>query len=825
MRHDFRSVASGTVIQTPSSPASEPVESRFALPGNGGRHSSHDGGAGTNAPRALTWNRYLAAVRRYKWLMALVILAAIGVGMLAARRVQPLYDVTSTIWIAPETQRDATLGPMRGEQVIHQAAWPELATSLAILDRVARRMALYVVPSDTNDVPLFVGVGADEQLRTGAYSLRVDPTARRYVLSLVSGPRVETGLFGDSIGRSIGLRWRPSPEALSRRRDVRFNVVSPRQAALALRAGLVASVPAGSNLLYLTLSGTDPQRITAIMRALVTEFIAQAQDLKKRNLVEVTRTLNEQLDVAGRDLQTAENALEAFRVRTITLPSETRPTMPPAGGTPGTAPAPTLDPVTQSYFTQQITYEGIRRDREMLERTLAGIRAGTLDLSALNALPVARGDASELQTSFRQLADLESQLAAARTQFTDAHPSVIELARQVKVIREEVIPRHAAALVTQLRMRENELGSQVASTSQQLRGIPMRSSEETRLRRNAMTRELLYGTLKTRYEEARLAEANAMPDVSILDEPVAPERPSSNRKLFVIMLATLLGIAAAAALALLLDRIDPRFRYAEQATDELGLEIIGAVPSARSQDLRNPQQAMQLVEAFRTIRLNVAQAADASGRILVTISSPNAGDGKSMIAANLAQSFADAGYRTLLIDGDIRRGELDKRFDVERTPGLLDYLNGLATLEQTLHKTSTERLWLFTSGSQQPHGPELLMTPVFPDLMTELQRRFEAVIVDSSPLGAGIDPFVLGAATINMLLVFREGESNRKLAEAKLKLLSRLPIRVLGVVLNGVSMGGDFQYYSYSESKEPKVPELETQLTEFARRSGLLSMK
>jgi succinoglycan biosynthesis transport protein ExoP len=760
--------------------------------------------------------------------MALVILAAAGIGVLAARRVQPLYVVTSTIWVAPETQRDATtLGPMRGEQVLHAAAWPELATSLAILDRVARRMALYVVPRDSNDAPLFVGVGAGEQPRTGTYALRIDPTARRYVLSLVNGLRVETGMLGDSIARSIGLRWRPSPQALSQRREVRFSVVSPRQAALALRGGLAASLPEGSNLLRLTLTGTDPQRITAIMRALVAEFIAQAQDLKKRNLVEVTRTLHDQLDVASRDLQTAENALEAFRVRTITLPSDARPAPPPVGTMPGTETGTQLDPVTQSYFTQQVTYETARRDRELLERMLAGIRAGTLDLSALNVLPVARGDGSELQASFRQLADLESQLAAARTQFTDAHPKVIELARQVKVLREQVIPRHAAAMVTQLRLRENALGSQVASTAQELRGIPMRSTEETRLRRNATTRELLYGTLKTRYEEARLAEASAMPDVTILDEPVAPEHPSSNRAPFVIMLAILLGIAAAAALALLLDRIDPRFRYPEQATDELGLEIIGAVPAARSQDLRNPQQAMQLVEAFRTIRLNVAQAADASGRILVTISSPNAGDGKSMIAANLAQSFADAGYRTLLIDGDIRRGELDKRFEVERTPGLLDYLNGLATLEQTLHTTSTERLWLITRGSQQPHGPELLMTPVFPDLMTELQRRFEAVVVDSSPLGAGIDPFVLGAATINMLLVFRAGESDRKLAEAKLKLLSRLPIHVLGVVLNDVSIGGDFQYYaySYSDKEEPKVPELETQLTEFARRSGLSSIK
>src|SRR5207237_398108 len=352
--------------------------------------------------------------------------------------------------------------------------------------------------------------------------------------------------------------------------------------------------------------------------------------------------------------------------------------------------------------------------------------------------------------------------------------------------------------------------------------------EEARLRRNVGTSENLYALLKSRSEEANLAEASAVSDVSVLDAPVAPEAPTSNRAPFVIALSTLIGIIAAGGLAFALDRYDPRFRYPEQASDELGLDIVGAIPGVKPDQIHAEPAATQLVEAFRTIRLSVSQVADPSGRVLVTISSPNAGDGKSMISANLAQSFADAGYRTLLVDGDIRRGELDKRFGIPRTPGLLDYVTGEATLDQALRPTSNDKLWLITRGTAQQRGPELLMSAVIPDLMTELQRRFEAVIVDCSPLGAGIDPFILGAATGNMLLVLRAGESNRKLAEAKLKLITRLPIRLLGVVLNDVRMAGDFQYYAYTYSdlkEEAKLPAIESQLDEFARRSGLLSLE
>jgi capsular exopolysaccharide synthesis family protein len=604
-----------------------------------------------------------------------------------------------------------------------------------------------------------------------------------------------------------------------------------------MRETLTSALPEGSNLLRVSLTGSNPQRLTNIMQALVDEFTSTAADLKKRNLVEVSRTLEKQLDVAAKDLHDAENALETFRVRTITLPTESQVAAPVAAPAPLPA-APTVastastadgagDQLSASLFKEQLSFDELRRERVELERTVATVRNGTMEPSALSMLPAVRRD-PDLQAALKTYADDEAKLASARKEFTDAHPTVRALTADLKAMREQTIPRATDALIAQLTMQEGDVQDQVQSMQRELRGVPIRSIEEARLRRNLGTAVDLYALLKTRSAEANLAEESAVTDVSVLDAPVVPETPTSNRAPFVIVLSAIMGIASAAGIAFLLDRYDPRFRYPEQASEELGLDIIGAIPAVKHEELRAQPEALQLVEAFRTVRLSVAQAADPSGRVLLTISSPNAGDGKSMISANLAQSFAEAGYRTLLIDGDIRRGELDKRFGVPRTPGLLDYVTGAATLEQVLHTTTNDKLWLMTRGTQQQRGPELLMSPVTPDLMTELQRRFEAVIVDCSPLGAGIDPFVMGAATGNMLLVLRAGESNRKLAEAKLKLITRLPIRLLGVVLNDVQMAGDFQYYSYSysdEKEETKIPALESQLDEFARRSGLLSLE
>ena len=784
----------------------------------------------------ISWTRYLAALRRYKILLVLVIAAAIGLGVMAARFVKPVYVVHSTIWITPDTRQNERAAPIRGDEVMHAAAWPELLTSFAILEKVARRLTLYVTPAAPADSTLFMDFRTTDQFQTGEYRLSLDSRGRRYTLFRNKAP-VENGIVGDSIGRNVGLLWAPPATALGRSRDVRFALVSPRTAALGMRETLTSSLPEGSNLLRVSLTGANPQRLTSIMQALVDEFISVAADLKKRNLVEVSKTLEKQLDVAAKDLHDAENALQVFRVRTITLPTESQVAAP----VPAPGPLPTAatvgstasaadgggDQLSATLFKEQLSSDELHRERVALERTVAAVRNGSTEPSALSMLPVARRD-PDLQAALKTYVDDETKLASARKEFTDEHPTVRALIADLKESRERSIPRAADALIAQLAMQEGDARDQVQSMERELRDVPVRSIEEARLRRNLGTAVDLYALLKTRSAEANLAEESAVTDVSVLDAPVLPEKPTSNRAPFVIVLSAIIGIGAAAGLAFLLDRYDPRFRYPEQASEELGLDIIGAIPAVKHEELRAQPEALQLVEAFRTVRLNVAQAADPSGRVLLTISSPNAGDGKSMISANLAQSFAEAGYRTLLIDGDIRRGELDKRFGVPRTPGLLDYVTGGATLEQVLHDTNNEKLWLMTRGTQQQRGPELLMSPVTPNLMTELQRRFEAVIVDCSPLGAGIDPLVMGAATGNMLLVLRAGESNRKLAEAKLKLITRLPIRVLGVVLNDVQIGGDFQYYSYSytdEGEDTKIPALQSQVDEFARRSGLLSLE
>lgn len=569
---------------------------------------------------------------------------------------------------------------------------------------------------------------------------------------------------------------------------------------MTLRDRLDIRFPPESNLLHITLRGDNPEQITAVMTAVLEEFVAAAANLKKRSVTEAGKALAQQVGYAEKQLHDAEAALENFRVQTITLPTES-----PADVT-GRAGA-ARDPVFENFFAQKIEFDNIRRERQVLEGTLAAVRQGQLDPSVLwSVRAVQDNPVPELKASLADLAAKQASLRAAQRSYTDDHKTVRDLKAEVEELNTHVIPRLVTALIAEQKQRELALDSQVQSTAQQLRAIPTRTTEETRLRREVEVRGTLYSMLKNKYEEASLAEASTVPDVSILDAPAVPQWPTRERGRYYIAMAFLASVGLAIALALLLDQFDRRFRYAEQATNEMGLEIIGVVPALEHAvpALRDPVEAAHAREAFRSIRLAVMHAFEATGRAIVTISSPGAGDGKSLLSSELALSFADANCRTLLIDGDIRRGELHAKFGVERLPGFVDYLAGGLTLEQVLRETNHERLTLLPRGASQLHGPELLLSPAMSDLIAELERRYDVVIVDSPPLGAGIDPFVLGTTTGNLLLVLRSGETDRRMAQAKLKVLKRLPVRLLGAVLNATRSEGDYRYYSYLYSDLPE---------------------
>jgi len=247
-----------------------------------------------------------------------------------------------------------------------------------------------------------------------------------------------------------------------------------------------------------------------------------------------------------------------------------------------------------------------------------------------------------------------------------------------------------------------------------------------------------------------------------------------------------------------MDRLDKRLRYVQQIGERLGLGIIGAVPHAAQKAKTDPAVVAQLLESFRSLRLNLCYAATQTRPLMFTVTSANASEGKSLVSANLALSFAEGGFRTLLIDGDLRRGSLHTTFATERRPGLVDVLIGNIGLGDALRSTSHPKLSLLPRGSRLATAPELLVSEAFHRMVAGLGADYDVVLIDSPPLAAGMDPHALCVATTNVLFVVRLAHTDGHYARQKLELLARFPVRILGVVANDVQEAvGLNKEYSY----------------------------
>ena len=774
-----------------SAPSGENVELiPYGSPAPWGLHDTSPG-----SEPGIPWARYIDALKRHTLVIIAIVAAGSAIGMFFARRVAPIYDVQSTVWIA--SAAPAQSGPIRPQQLLPSTSWVELLRSFAIIDPVVRNLRLNINYAAPGDSVFFSGFESLPSLRPGAYVLTTE-SGGRYVLSNAKGDPVERGALGDSIGRKFGFGWAPDARLFSRARTLPFRVSAPRSTSGALLSALRSSLPDDGQFLRITLSGTDPNRTAKTLNAWVEQFVASSGDLKKRHLLEFKKILGEQLGVAEGQLRESESQLERFRVSTITLPSG------------GAASQATPDGSIAGYFQQKGTLSSVERERSALEQLVANANGGPLNPQAFLALPMVMSNTPQLRAALDELSSRQAALRTEQQFLTDANPRTKQLSETIRVLQYETIPQIVQSVLQTLRAQERDYNARLASQSTELRSIPARAIEDARLFRQVSASESLYGVLKARYEEVSLAEAQTTPDLSILDFAVPPTHPNSNDAPRLLLLAVLASLAIAAAIALLHDRLDRRFRYPEQATNELGLAIAGTVPhlKARRGGDFNVDLMSQVVESFRTLRLAVRYDFPANGPVVLSVSSPNKHDGKSLVASNLAIAFASAGHRTILIDADVRCGTLHTTFGLQVTPGLVEYLSNGTDLDAVVQSTATDNLFLLPRGTRGNAAPGLLLSDQMLALIGTARQRFDVVIIDSPPFIAGVDAYALGAAAGSILVVLRQGVSDRKLAAAKLAVLDRLPIRILGAVINGIPAGGLYRYYGtdYSQSGSSRTP-------------------
>ncbi|NQU12256.1 polysaccharide biosynthesis tyrosine autokinase [bacterium] len=294
--------------------------------------------------------------------------------------------------------------------------------------------------------------------------------------------------------------------------------------------------------------------------------------------------------------------------------------------------------------------------------------------------------------------------------------------------------------------------------------------------------------------------------VTLLEPAIVLSNPIYPKKLRGMVIAAFMGIGVGLALAFFIEYIDDSIKLAEEVERELQLPFLGMVPAAQwdpddltAHRLDQLKQQGGVAEAYRVVRSAILFSfpREKLRSLLVTSAVPR--EGKTTTGVNMAIGFSQIEDRVLLVDGDLRRGEVHKYFSLERDQGLAEVLLGEVTPEEAVRQTEVPKLDVLTCGAYPSNPAELLLGWRLKEFLDWAYQRYNRVVFDGPPLMGIADSAILGSAVDGVMLIIWAGRTSRRYVRvAKMTAASR-GAKLFGFMLNNLEPGrvGYYHYYPY----------------------------
>jgi capsular exopolysaccharide synthesis family protein len=299
----------------------------------------------------------------------------------------------------------------------------------------------------------------------------------------------------------------------------------------------------------------------------------------------------------------------------------------------------------------------------------------------------------------------------------------------------------------------------------------------------------LYLNLLSNQAAVRLARAQNTPVVEQIEKAAAPKIPVRPIPLLYTALAGLVGLFIAAGAILIIDYFDDTLNSSQKIQEALGIPVIGEIPEVnpihRIGKLSPAKKNSLLLNALGILRININRLITQKTPRTVLITSSAPGDGKTMIATNLAKAFVQSGKKVALLDADLSNSTLHSRFGVDNQRGLSHILSEDLDWQDVAHDING--ITLVTSGTPSESFATLLESEKMTQLLKQIQKEVDLIILDGPPLFT-VDSQILASKAGGVLLVVRQGCTITAFARAMLDQLKLMNANVLGVVLNRVRL-------------------------------------
>lgn len=421
-----------------------------------------------------------------------------------------------------------------------------------------------------------------------------------------------------------------------------------------------------------------------------------------------------------------------------------------------------------------------------------------------------------LQGLVEDLTQKRAQLAELRQRYNDDFPQIVSLRVQIESINGQ-LERGASQIKANIRNELTIARNQEEALSRelgQLTGATL-GEQDQKVQLSVLDREAEalrneLNTLLDRYNTVNSA-ANVKPGtLQMLDFATVPKSPYSPKLLRNLTVALAIGVALAAALAVLRETFDDRIRSLEDVEDKLGLPFLGHTPYVADRDisLDGSNRFSALMEAYSSIRAGIDFSLPRSANLL-QLTSSQAGEGKTTTAVVLAEMFASFGRKTLLVDADLRRPSVAKLLDLERPKvGLVEVVLGHVKLEDAIVSGVHENLDILPVGEMPPSPTEILASKEFEDFVQSCREKYSMVIFDSCPVMGLADGPMLARLVDASIFVLEANTLPFSRARTAIRRITAAGGKTIGAVLTkyraleaGQSYDYQYTYYQYGPRK------------------------
>jgi capsular exopolysaccharide synthesis family protein len=549
-----------------------------------------------------------------------------------------------------------------------------------------------------------------------------------------------------------------------------------------------------SRLVDVTYTSEHPELAARVANALAKAYIDQNLEFKFLSTKEATDWLAQRLAEQRKQVEASEQAVQRYREQTDSVSLEDKQNI-----------------VMQKLSELNAAVTRAKTLRIEKEAAYNQIRSLQSDRVALDTFPAILSN-SFIQQQRSSLAELQRQQVQLSEKLGPNHPDMVKL----RVAIESAEAKIQGEISNVVRAMGNDYQQAVAQEQSLMKALEQQKNEALQLNRkgieygvlarDAASNRQIFDSLMQRTKETGISGELKTSNIRVVDAAETPRAPISPRTRLNLLIGLFGGATVAVGLAFFFEYVDNRIKSPDELRQHLGLAFLGMVPAVFDKKAVNPLinngVPTNFLESFRAIRTNVLFSTPESGSRCIVVTSTGPGEGKTLVASNLALALAQAGQRVLLIDADMRKPRVHEVFDRPQEPGLSNVLVGNAKASEAVHTAGAPGLWVMPAGVNPPNPAELLGSKRFKDFVGSLVHHFDWVMIDTPPVMAVTDASVVAHLAHGVLFIVGAEMTSRHASQRALDQLEQARAKFLGAVLNRVDLQHNGYYYSQYYRRE-----------------------